>query len=56
MPKIFLDPKKDKIPQVGDTYIVKGVYPGSTDQLWKPSVEVHVELEPKANQQEGTKG
>ena len=50
MPKIFLDPKKDKIPQVGDRYVVKGVYPGSTNELWKPSVEVYVEPEPKGEE------
>jgi hypothetical protein len=50
MPKIFLDPKKDKIPQVGDKYVVKGVYPGSTNELWKPSVEVYLEPEPKGEE------
>lgn len=42
---MFIDKKVDKVPQVGDRYVVKGVYPGTTDDLWKPSVEVYVEPE-----------
>ena len=44
-PKMMLDKNKDKIPKVGDRYVVTGVYPGTTDDLWRPRIEVTLEPE-----------
>ena len=54
-PKMMLDKNKDKIPKVGDRYVVTGVYPGTTDDLWRPRVEVTLvpeQDEKKKKQQE----
>jgi hypothetical protein len=56
MPKIFLNKRTDKIPQVGDLYEVKGVYPNTTDDLWRPKVEVYVELVKKPDEKDKEAG
>ena len=45
MPKMYIDKRKDSIPQVGDKYVVVGVYPNTTDDLMRPRVEIVLELE-----------
>jgi len=52
MPKIYLSKRTDKIPKVGDHYEVKGVYPNTTDDLWRPKVEVYVELVEKPDEKD----
>jgi hypothetical protein len=44
MPKIYLQKNKDEIPEVGDKYEVMGVFPGTTDDLMRPRIEVYVRL------------
>lgn len=43
IPRMKLKKGEDKIPEKGDLYRVTGVYPGSTDELWRPRVEVTLE-------------
>jgi len=43
MPKMYIDKHKDSIPQVGDKYVVVGVYPNTTDDLMRPRIEVVLE-------------
>ena len=42
-PRMMLRKGEDEIPKKGDLYRVTGVYPGSTDELWRPRVEVTLE-------------
>ncbi len=44
MPKMYINKRTDEIPKVGDKYVVVGVYPNTTDDLWRPRIEVVLEL------------